>query len=478
MKRSRETSPYSVNSPTEQITRRRISPRIGRIRGGPFGSIIVANKTIRTVISDAIATGHNVIKMTALITVPKCDHRSILSVNTNNRLSTRLPSHKGDPPKLSICKGNDSQPITLSVTGIPEFPKPRTARDINRRFGMISRYRQFIGNLSPTTTPIPELIGESKRGLVWDDEERSAFEQLKTASISTLILARSAFSLPSRVECVTSNLDLGAVPLQDQHGEEKITAYMSEGLSSNQRTYLVTERGGHTVIAAIGNHRPGIEGFELTALSHHASPHCLKLFKHTNERISRGASRPQTHDFEIQHRKVTQIVVPIALSHTIENIEIASPANASHNKYIAGKTAIKISPDDHIDHRVNPNAMMKHASKYANAVYKKWRMGVLNGRANVLLQQDHVKKTRRTHRIRENIVSHSRSTQLVNNTAWRRKHYLESVHAQRDTVGHQCTRTEKHEQSRDQYSQRRTFAPSSITRSQRMLTSDKIEINK
>lgn len=171
------------------------------------------------------------------------------------------------------------QPDPDRIRPITEFPPPKTVNDVRRLIGMASWYRRFINNFSDITAPISELIKKSKERFTWSEEAENAFQRLKIALISTPILATADFDQPFQVECDASDLGIGAVLTQCQHGERRVIAYMSAKLSATQRKYQVTERECLAVNTAIERFRPYIEGVHFTVLTDHASLQWLRNLK-------------------------------------------------------------------------------------------------------------------------------------------------------------------------------------------------------
>lgn len=291
-----------------------------------------------------------------------------------------------------VIDENGIQPDPERIQPILDYPRPKTVREVRRLMGMAGWYRRFISNFSSITAPISELIRKSKEKMIWSDEAEEAFQQLKTALISTPILATPDFSKPFQIESDASDLGIGAVLTQNHDGDEKVIAYMSKKLTSTQRKYHVTERECLAVITAIEKFRQYIEGAKFTVITDHASLQWLQNFKDTNGRISRWSLRLQAHDFVIKHRKGSQMIVPDALSRAVEGIQITSLANTSDNEYITLRAAIKNSPGNYFDLRVDCDVILKHVNKYADAIDDAWRIYVPSDHRESVLRQNHVDK--------------------------------------------------------------------------------------
>lgn len=195
------------------------------------------------------------------------------------------------------------KPDPDKIEPILSYPAPRSVKDVRRLMGMVGWYRRFIKDFSAT-------------------DATEAFEKLKTALVSTPILATPDYTLPFVVQTDASDVGIGAVLTQVIDGEERVIAYMSVKLSSAERKYHVTERECLAVLSAVEKFRPYIEGVRFTVITDHASLQWLQNLKDPTGRLGRWALRLQGHTFDLIHRKGALNVVPDALSRACEALEI------------------------------------------------------------------------------------------------------------------------------------------------------------
>lgn len=186
---------------------------------------------------------------------------------------------------------------------------------------MVGWYGRFIRDFSTLTAPISELLKKEKTRFEWAERANEAFEKLKKALVSTPVLATPDFSVPFVIQTDASDVGVGAVLTQEQDGEERVIAYMSQKLSPTQRRYHVTERECLAVLCAIEKFRPYVEGVRFTVITDHASLMWLNNLKDPTGRLARWALRLQAYDFDLRYRKGSLNVVPDALSRAIEAME-------------------------------------------------------------------------------------------------------------------------------------------------------------
>lgn len=164
---------------------------------------------------------------------------------------------------------------------------------------------------------------------------------------------------------------------------------MSAKLTAAQRKYQVTERECLAVITAIEKFRPYIEGVHFTVLTDHASLQWLKNLKDPAGQLARWALRLQAHDYTIQHRKGTQMVVPDALSRAVETMKLSDMARTNDSAYTTLKNKVQQSPAQYIDLRIDNDVIPKHINKYADAIDDAWRIYVPGDHQPAIMRQYH-----------------------------------------------------------------------------------------
>lgn len=217
---------------------------------------------------------------------------------------------------------------------IMEYKKPRTVKELQRLIGLLGWYRRFIMNAAGILAPLTDMtVGDKKRSLEWTEEADEAFEQVKQALMSSPILSSPDYSLPFKVYTDASLVAGAAVLTQMQDGEERVIAYHSVKFSTTQRNYSATERECLAVLSGVEKFRPFIDGVPFTVVTDHASLKWLQNLKEPHGKLARWAVRLQAFDITFEHRPGKQMIVPDALSRSVELIELTNITKTTDDWY-------------------------------------------------------------------------------------------------------------------------------------------------
>ncbi|KAL1248862.1 hypothetical protein QQF64_022180 [Cirrhinus molitorella] len=140
-------------------------------------------------------------------------------------------------------------PFGSQVPGIhgglvqPQQTKAELTKSQVRAFlGLAGYYRCFIPNFSSLASPLTDLNRKGQPEKVqWTPETEEAFQRIKTALTSELLLRAPDFSCPFLLQMDASDTGLGAVLSQVQEGEEHPVIYISRKLTPAERNYATVE---------------------------------------------------------------------------------------------------------------------------------------------------------------------------------------------------------------------------------------------
>jgi hypothetical protein len=116
--------------------------------------------------------------------------------------------------------------------------------------GFANFYQQFIKNFSIIAAPLNQLKGKDKEWN-WGEEQQKAFDKIKTAIISKLVLVLPRDEGKFKVETDASNFGIGAILSQQQNGFWHPIAFMSKTLTKAERNYEIYDKELLTIIKAL-----------------------------------------------------------------------------------------------------------------------------------------------------------------------------------------------------------------------------------
>jgi len=120
---------------------------------------------------------------------------------------------------------------------VQQVPVPKNVSDIRCFLGMANQMSKFAENLAEKTKPLWELLVKDKEW-VWNESQQEAFEEVKVALMTSLILALYDPGYETVVSADASSFGLGTVLMHRQPGgERKPVAYISRSMSTTEQRY-------------------------------------------------------------------------------------------------------------------------------------------------------------------------------------------------------------------------------------------------
>jgi hypothetical protein len=98
---------------------------------------------------------------------------------------------------------------TNKVESVTTWPQPASARSLHGSLGLVGYYRLFIKDFGVLAAPHTCLL--KKDAFLWTEEATLAFETLKQALSSALVLHLPDFNSPFIMDCNASGIGFGAV---------------------------------------------------------------------------------------------------------------------------------------------------------------------------------------------------------------------------------------------------------------------------
>jgi len=145
--------------------------------------------------------------------------------------------------------------------GVREWPTLENKTDVQAFLGFVNFYRRFIQDFSAKARPLFDLI-RSEQVWTWSRREQTAFEDLKMAVTTALVLMSPQDLEPFQVEADSSDFATGAVLSQQSTADGKWhpVVFYSKSLSSVEQNYKIHNKEMLAIIRALEEWRHFLEG--------------------------------------------------------------------------------------------------------------------------------------------------------------------------------------------------------------------------
>jgi hypothetical protein len=222
-----------------------------------------------------------------------------------NQVLAILNKHKFqlNPPKCEVFCTNINylghtishdgvRPLQERIENFLSIPQPVSLAQANAFIGGIGWYRRFINNYASIAAPIlavTNLTKAYKHKFHWDQDQRDAFEQLKTALITEpLFLTYPDNDLPLTLATDASDNCIGGVLYQeDANGQRKNIYFHSQMLPKPQRKWPTIEKEALAIYYCVLRMKLYLLGREFTIYTDHCPLRDMHLKPSNNRRVDR-----------------------------------------------------------------------------------------------------------------------------------------------------------------------------------------------
>jgi hypothetical protein len=128
---------------------------------------------------------------------------------------------------LGHLVGKDGIRVDLKkIEAMKYWLYPKTLKILHGFLGLIGYYRKFVKNYGKIAAPLMTLL--KKNSFTWTPAAAQAFQTLKTAMCTTLVLSLPDFTKPFALECDASGKGIGIVLMQEGRSLHFTSKQLSE----------------------------------------------------------------------------------------------------------------------------------------------------------------------------------------------------------------------------------------------------------
>jgi hypothetical protein len=167
---------------------------------------------------------------------------------------------------------------------IEKLPPPTNVKGIRSFSGHAGFYQRFIKDFSHIARPLTNLLAKDVK-FTFNDECHRAFQILKKALISALVIQPPDWTLPFEIMCNASDYAVGTVLGQTKDKKHYAISYASETMTGAQLNYTTTEKELLVVVFAIDKFRSYLVGAKVIVYTDHAALKYLITKKDAKPRL-------------------------------------------------------------------------------------------------------------------------------------------------------------------------------------------------
>jgi hypothetical protein len=195
---------------------------------------------------------------------------------------------------LILAEGVRAEPQKLKA--MLDWPQPKSLKALRGFLGFTGYYRKFVQNYGSIAAPLTQLL--KKNSFSWGEEAAVAFEHLKKAVTTPLVLALPDFSKPFVIECDACGKGIGVVLMQNHHP----IAYFSQAFKGRFLLLSTYENELIALVAAVKKWRPYLLGHPFKIRTDHQILKFLLDQKIGTPMQQRWVSKLLGYDFLVEYK--------------------------------------------------------------------------------------------------------------------------------------------------------------------------------
>src|ERR1700749_3853067 len=232
--------------------------------------------------------------------------RRVLEILQNHKLYLKPEKCEFERTEIEylgvIVSHNSMKMDPVKIKGVMEWPEPKSVKQVQAFLGFTNFYRRFIRGYSEVAKLLTKLTGKSEWS--WGDEQRRAFEGLKSLIAEDAVLALPTDDGRFRLEADASEGVIGAILSQQQDGVWRPVAFMSHSLTETERNYEIYDKEMLAIMNALEEYRAILMGASKTfeIFTDHQNLEYFRKPQKLNRRQARWVTELSQYDFTLHHR--------------------------------------------------------------------------------------------------------------------------------------------------------------------------------
>ena len=191
---------------------------------------------------------------------------------------------------------------------IMNWPQPATLKQLRGFLGLTGYYKRFVMNYGKITKPLTDML--KKIAFQWMEQGSRAFEELKQAKVTALVLALPYFSKEFTIETDACGQGIGAVLMQERHP----IAFISKALVEKHQSLSVYEKEMLAILFAIKKWEPYLINHHFVVKTDHQSLKCLLEQRLTTPTQQAWMAKLMQYDYVVQYKQGKENIAADALS--------------------------------------------------------------------------------------------------------------------------------------------------------------------
>lgn len=237
-----------------------------------------------------------------------------------------------------IINGLEQTPNEIKQNEAMQYPKPSNLKEMRRFLGLAGWFRSFIPQFASKTLQMTESLKKSTNEWKWNERMQNEFDNLRKDIKDMKKIILPDYEKMFVLKTDASNVGLGAVLMQDVHGELVPVQWASKKLTETERRYGISEKEMLAVFWGIKKFDYDLRGRKFKLITDHKALENIREKPYfENNRINRWIEKIQEYDFSIEYQKPDNLVGPDALSRLHENMETKQKCKKHGEKLLQAK---------------------------------------------------------------------------------------------------------------------------------------------